>query len=325
VDFVIHATVGALVGRALAPSDAEASAPWTRLGALAALLPDADHLLEWVSAEAYLVHHRSFSHSVLAACVAAAVAAAPRGLRKRRAGVVAVAYGSHLLLDVLTPFGTGLAWPFSGAMPALDGLFIIAPWLGLLCVIAALGAWWRGREGILRGRRAALVGLAAVLAFLLLELGVAGRAAGSVGAPVLATPGWKNPLTGVVFTLDGERLQQHRVGVDGVAVAVDSPARLSRKAPSVEVDRARAKALPLLARFRLPVARAGEGPGVVVFEDAQFWAWNPSRAPFTITVDLEADTVEVVEQVRGLQMILWLIVAGVVVLVTRGQSRPDRA
>ena len=87
MDFTTHAAVGALVGRAVAPDQPRAA----RWGALAALAPDADHVLEWASASAYLVHHRSASHSVLVVSLLALAAAVPGGARRARTAVVAAA------------------------------------------------------------------------------------------------------------------------------------------------------------------------------------------------------------------------------------------
>lgn len=96
MDFVTHAAAGALIGRALSPW--RAAAPGCALaGAAAALVPDADHVLELLGAEAYFVHHRTATHSLVFVGLATAAAAAARG--GRAAAIVLAALASHLALD----------------------------------------------------------------------------------------------------------------------------------------------------------------------------------------------------------------------------------
>jgi membrane-bound metal-dependent hydrolase YbcI (DUF457 family) len=329
MDFITHAALGGLIGRGLAPVDGESTdvSRWTRLGALVALLPDADHVLEAISAEAYLIHHRTFSHSFVAGLVVVGLAAGlARDRRGRVAAVVAASFGSHLLLDVLTPFGTGLWWPFSGSMPALDGLWIVGPWLLALTALAAIAATGWGRRGRRDGRFAAVLGMAAIAGFLGLEIGMSRRAgAATPGAVVLSGPSWKNPLAGVSFAVDADRsrLVVYEVGVDGVARAIRQPARCDVVPPDSEVEAARTLALPFVQRLRVPVARATGTARQVVFEDAQYWPVDPRHAPFTVAVDLETEEIVVTERGRGLQIVLYLLVVAFAVGLTRGSSRRD--
>src|SRR5262245_1517238 len=129
MDFVTHAAVGAVIGRSIVREPAAARAAMT-LGALTALAPDADHALEWVSGEAYLLHHRTATHSLLVTGLAVVAAALwPGQARARRAAIVAAGLASHLFLDLLTPFGTALLWPFDRTFFALDGLPIVSPYM----------------------------------------------------------------------------------------------------------------------------------------------------------------------------------------------------
>jgi membrane-bound metal-dependent hydrolase YbcI (DUF457 family) len=247
VDFVTHACVGAIAGRAAAPpgASAEATSRLARgamaLGALAALLPDGDHLLEAVSAEAYLVHHRSATHSLLFAGAAALLAATPSGGRlcaragipsgPARAGIVGAALASHLLLDVLTPFGTMLLHPFDARLFALDGLPIVAP---LVMVLSILGLAFtargeRARPGASRG--AALLALAALGAFLGAEIVVARAAAASV-VGVLGREGGEEGARGAV---PGAREGEGRAGAGEARVLLSVPTPLHPLAAHVYV------------------------------------------------------------------------------------------
>lgn len=97
MDFVSDAAVGALVGRALTGPDPEPGegARFAAAGAMAASLPDVDHVLEWVGADACLLHHRSATHSLFfCALVVVAVTVLAGPGRLRRATVVAGALAS---------------------------------------------------------------------------------------------------------------------------------------------------------------------------------------------------------------------------------------
>jgi inner membrane protein len=326
MDFVTHAAVGGMLGRALAPEGEDADVSrWTRLGALVALLPDADHVLEAVSAEAYLIHHRTFSHSLLAGLVAAGlVAAGSKQHRGRMAVVAGASFASHLFLDVLTPFGTGLGWPFSPQMAALDGLWIVAPWLLALTAIVAIVATVRGKLGRRQGRFAAIIGIGLIVGFTTVEFGVARRAAAeTVGNVVLSGPSWANPLAGVAYTVEGDRLAVYRVAVDGSSQVLRQPERCDAAPSPADVEAARSLALPYVQRLRVPVAYTTSVPNQVVFEDAQFWTVDPGHPPFLVRVDLPTKTVTVTERNRGVQIVLYLLVVAFAVGLTRRSKKAD--
>jgi hypothetical protein len=181
VDFVTHACVGALVGRALGGRRAGRAA---LVGALAALAPDVDHVLEWRGAADYLLFHRTATHSLALAGAAGLAVSAAGGAR--RGAIVLAAVLSHLLLDALTPFGTALFWPFSGRFFAWDGLPIVCPWLAGLSVLLLAAA---------RRRSAACAALAAIGIFVAGEWLIARRAAPPPrpGIAALTVPDWRLP------------------------------------------------------------------------------------------------------------------------------------
>ncbi|MGP8051674.1 MAG: metal-dependent hydrolase [Desulfobaccales bacterium] len=167
MDPVTHVAMGALLSQLL-PSP---SPVWSAVAGISfTLLPDCDYFLIFSDRLAFIRHHRAFSHSLTALPLLALLAA----------GVVRVLGGpqwflpifflglavlaSHLLvLDLATPYGTQLLFPFSRKRFALDWLFIIDPYLTTLLVAGAVAAPVPGW-----GHRAGLALLAAAGAYLLL-------------------------------------------------------------------------------------------------------------------------------------------------------------
>ncbi len=312
MDFVTHAAVGGLVGRAVGGRERGSAAT---LGALVALLPDVDHVLEWSGAREYLLYHRTATHSLLfvgaAALVALAIPSAASGLgRARRAGVVLAALASHLFLDTLTPFGTGLLWPFSDRLETLDGLGIVAPWFAVLAVLGALLALPRG------GRRAAGGALLGLLVFVAGELAIARRAERALpgGRPAaLALPDWKNPLRGVAFALEDEAVVRYEVGASGEAREVASTARNARLLADLPPE--------ILARMRLPVAVEETSTGAVIAYHAQFDAVDEDARPIQVVRE-PGRPWRVQQRLLGLQPLLVLAVAAAVVLLSRRPEPP---
>ncbi len=328
MDFVTHAAVGALVGRALTVPDPDRreGARFAAAGALAASLPDADHVLEWIGADAYLLHHRSVTHSLLFASLVVALVAAMVGTgpgRSRRALVVTAALGSHLFLDLLTPFGTGILWPLSDLRPSFDVLPIVAPWLVALSVSGLAWATWRARRGGAAGRRASRIALAGLALFLAAHAGVAWRAGAVVpaGGEVLALPDPNLPWRAVAFVAGDDDIRQYAVALDGTVTETNRTPRI-RGAPDErervhEIMRA-AHVRPFLARYRLPVARV-DGD-VVVLEDAQYDHVSRDVEPAWVVVPLGAGAAREPRAhlvVTGVQPLVW----GGVVLVAWGSGR----
>jgi len=127
--FATHAFIGYTLVRAFTTAD-------PRLGALFGLLPDADFLfpaaLEWPFV------HRGISHSPFALLVVVAGALA---VRDRTVGLaVAVAYGSHLLLDSLSPKGIQWLFPlrttWSPGLPIHTVIDTPLLWIGCVVLLA---------------------------------------------------------------------------------------------------------------------------------------------------------------------------------------------
>lgn len=143
MDLIAHALAGALAARCLAPADRPAlAAAMTVLGAVAGVAPDLDALVEVRGKLAGWRYHRVALHGALPAfalavpVVALAMLTPAAGAGLLRVAVAAVAaIATHLLLDVVTSFGTALGFPFSGTRYTTRSHFIVDP-----VVIGLLGA-----------------------------------------------------------------------------------------------------------------------------------------------------------------------------------------
>jgi inner membrane protein len=150
MDPLTHVATGVICSQLLpAPSRWWAVAA----GVIFALLPDVDYFIIFWNRLAFIRFHRGFTHS-LAALVLFALAGAlvgrflggPRWFKPLLIlGLVVL--GSHLLLDLVTSYGTQLFSPFSGRRLSLDWVFIIDPYLTALLVLGAVGSLLLPRWG----------------------------------------------------------------------------------------------------------------------------------------------------------------------------------
>jgi inner membrane protein len=182
MDNLTHALAGALVARATAPRKAgPETLPLGRrmvVGAIAANLPDLDVLASYLSPLSYLYHHRGISHSLVllplwALLTAAVCALLWRDKRGWRAyfGVATWAIASHIVLDVITSFGTMVFAPFSDARVALSATFIIDLWFTGIVLAGLVASFvWR------RSSAPAVAGLAVVTAYVGLQFALQQRA-----------------------------------------------------------------------------------------------------------------------------------------------------
>lgn len=101
----------------------------------------------------YLFGHRGLSHTFLmAGLVAVGVAAWTR--RAKPALVAGLAWGSHVLLDALSPWPTTPYWPFSSAkvhVPIVTGLDPILTLVSAAAIVALLGPLARARWSSIPG------------------------------------------------------------------------------------------------------------------------------------------------------------------------------
>ena len=161
MDTITHGIAGALIGKAafggrdLFPPAAMGKrrlATWALM--LGSIFPDSDVLRDFFSRDQLLMitWHRSITHSLLllpvwSVLLAALVAAVARW-RKWEApsftaltGLFAVGILSHILLDLVTTFGTMIWSPLDWSRPAWDILFIVDFTFTAILLLPQLMAW----------------------------------------------------------------------------------------------------------------------------------------------------------------------------------------
>lgn len=117
------------------------------IGGLAGSLPDLDILpLMGSSIVTQLNHHRGFSHSIILCIIAPPLMAwlCKKWLSwslsfKRWLAFWFLAFSTHIVLDLMTTWGTQILWPFPTRF-ALDALFIIDPLLTIPLLVGCLVA-----------------------------------------------------------------------------------------------------------------------------------------------------------------------------------------
>jgi inner membrane protein len=164
VDNITHSLVGvALADLAMGRRGTKAQRPlFVGVGIVAANLPDLDLAYSRITPPpiGYLLHHRGHTHTVVGLVVLAlllgfAYRFLPSVRKMRPSGrlrfwlLMAIALGSHLLLDSLNSYGVHPFYPIDNAWYFGDSLFILEPSLWLILGVAAA---WNGRT---RGARLA--------------------------------------------------------------------------------------------------------------------------------------------------------------------------
>jgi inner membrane protein len=164
MDNITHSVAGLLLAEAAGQLRARQThvAPSARLRAVAAVssaiaanLPDADLLYTGVGAEplAYMLHHRGYTHTIVAALLGAMLVwgAGLLVLRWRRPaptggdvrwllGLLLVSTLSHLVLDWTNSYGIHPFWPFDDRWKYGDSVFIVEPWFWVVSVPALVAA-----------------------------------------------------------------------------------------------------------------------------------------------------------------------------------------
>jgi len=161
MDTITHGIAGALIGKAIfRGEDLFAAHPmnrgriltWSLM--LGAIFPDADVFRDTFSSDRLLIitWHRSITHSLLIlplwALVLAAITRAFANSRKWQApsfaaltAIYAVGILSHILLDLVTSFGTMIWSPLRWSRPAWDLIFIVDFTLTAILLVPQLLAW----------------------------------------------------------------------------------------------------------------------------------------------------------------------------------------
>jgi membrane-bound metal-dependent hydrolase YbcI (DUF457 family) len=223
MDTITHGIVGALTGKAFfagrdvsasSPGQAAESSPTARAAILACTLgsvfPDIDVFAGPIARNplAMIEWHRNVTHSLVllpfwALLLAAMALPLARWLSKRYAGwtppsfamlagCIAVGLGTHLLLDVVTNFGTMLWSPLNYSRPALDWIFIVDLTFTGMALLPQIAAWcYREPSKFLRRAAIAWIALSvgALGTYLLADavgFGFSASAVGVVSAVVAA-------------------------------------------------------------------------------------------------------------------------------------------
>jgi membrane-bound metal-dependent hydrolase YbcI (DUF457 family) len=200
MDTITHGIAGALIGKAvfrgedmfaLKPVSRARIITWSLM--LGAIFPDSDMLREWFSSNPLLIltWHRSVTHSLVCLPIfSLLLAALTRWIARWRkwdapsfavlVGIYAVGILSHILLDLITTFGTMIWSPLNWSRPAWDLIFIIDFTFTALLFCPQTLAWvYRQAEGL---RNRAIITWSVLS---LLSLGVAALWK-NVGAPISA-------------------------------------------------------------------------------------------------------------------------------------------
>ena len=161
MDTITHGIAGALIGKAifrgedmfaLKPLNRARIVTWSMM--LSAIFPDSDTLRDIFSHNELLVitWHRSITHSLLCLPIwALALAALTRWFTRWRkwdapsfamlAGIYAAGILSHILLDLVTSFGTMIWSPLEWSRPAWDLIFIIDFTFTAILLLPQILAW----------------------------------------------------------------------------------------------------------------------------------------------------------------------------------------
>src|SRR6202165_4175792 len=171
MDTITHGIAGALIGKAVfRGEDMFASHPmnrgriitWSLM--LGAIFPDSDVIRDFFSSDKLLIvtWHRSITHSLvmlpLWALVLAGITRAVAKWRKWEApsfaatgAIYAIGILSHILLDLVTSFGTMIWSPLRWSRPAWDLIFILDFSLSAILLVPQILAWVHAsREGLQR-------------------------------------------------------------------------------------------------------------------------------------------------------------------------------
>ncbi len=152
MDPLTHAISGAALARAIPKH--HLPAPHFILIVLLSMAPDADIILRFFSDTLYLQHHRGISHSLLLIPLWGWLiySLAPEQLKKNRTmpWLIGGALLLHIMLDLITTFGTMILAPFSDWRASLDLLFIIDPFFTACMLIPLLlGLIWKEKKRIM--------------------------------------------------------------------------------------------------------------------------------------------------------------------------------
>jgi membrane-bound metal-dependent hydrolase YbcI (DUF457 family) len=205
MDTITHGIAGALIGKAMfrgedmfrsQPMNRGRIITWSLM--LGAIFPDSDVLRDFFSSDKLLIvtWHRSLTHSLvmlpLWALVLAGLTRAFGRWRKWEGpslaaltGIYAAGILSHILLDLVTTFGTMIWSPLAWSRPAWDLVFIVDFTLTAIFLVPQLLAWVYAHPEKMRRRALGMWLVFMPAPFLIARIGEAAGASIS-GAVVLS-------------------------------------------------------------------------------------------------------------------------------------------
>src|SRR6202171_5114916 len=198
MDTITHGIAGALIGKAVfRGEDMFAAHPmnrgriitWSLM--LGAIFPDSDVIRDFFSSDKLLIvtWHRNITHSLvmlpLWVLVLAGITRAFAGWRKWEApsfmaltGIYAAGILSHILLDLVTSFGTMIWSPLHWSRSAWDLIFIVDFTLTAIFLVPQLLAWVYAHPEKVKGRAVGMWLVFLPTPFLIAKIGEV------VGAPI---------------------------------------------------------------------------------------------------------------------------------------------
>jgi membrane-bound metal-dependent hydrolase YbcI (DUF457 family) len=198
MDTITHGIAGALIGKAIfRGEDMFASHPMNRGRIITwslmvgAIFPDSDVIRDFFSSDKLLIvtWHRSITHSLIMmplwALLLAGITRAFASRKKWEApsflalsGIYAVGILSHILLDLVTSFGTMIWSPLEWSRPAWDLIFIVDFTLSAIFLVPQLLAWVYTHPEKVKGRAVGMWLIFLPAPFLIAKIGE------NVGAPI---------------------------------------------------------------------------------------------------------------------------------------------
>jgi membrane-bound metal-dependent hydrolase YbcI (DUF457 family) len=188
MDIVTHALASLALSRAILPRAPRLLWAWT---IPAGLVADTDALSAMLGPTTYLAWHRTYTHSLLASFIFAAIfavlyrmGASSDFLRRLSVGAVFVAVllaqWLHLAMDALQWQGVEMFWPLNHAQIAADWLPTIDPWIVAILIAAIVlpelfhlvSSEIGAKDKKPRGFAAAIAGLAIVFLYIGLRAGL---------------------------------------------------------------------------------------------------------------------------------------------------------
>ncbi|RLL52192.1 metal-dependent hydrolase [Mariprofundus sp. EBB-1] len=152
MDPLTHAISGAALARAI-PKHHLPAQQFIMI-VLLSMAPDADIVLRLFSETLYLEHHRGLTHSILLVPLWGwfIYSLTSRQVQANRVmpWLIGGALLLHIMLDVITTFGTMILAPFSDWRASLDLLFIIDPFFSACMLVPLLlGLIWKKQKRIM--------------------------------------------------------------------------------------------------------------------------------------------------------------------------------